>query len=189
MPKVIKILMAAVAAAVLGACCLGCIVAALITFRYQPAVVAAPGYEMHWPTRPGLLQSVPKRVQALFEIRTCDYTILGWSSEGLLFYEEACRERPSQVWAYNPGERGRPRWTEAAPVELFQQAIPRSSILEMVRSPGVRPADAEPMVRALEIRADGLASPDGRWVAVNGPNVMLLGKEPARDVGDTQPLP
>jgi hypothetical protein len=37
-------------------------IAALITFRYQPAVVAASGREMRWPTRPGLLESVSKRV-------------------------------------------------------------------------------------------------------------------------------
>lgn len=166
MRKVNKIVIAAVAAAVLGACCFGCVVTALIVFRYQPAVVAARGYEMHWPTRPGLLESVSERVQAFFEIRTCDYTILGWDGEGLLFYEEACRDRPSRIWTYNPGDRSRPRRVGAAPGELLQQAIPRSSILEMVRSPGVRPADAEPTVRILEVPVDGLASPDGRWVAV-----------------------
>jgi hypothetical protein len=52
---------------------------------------------------------------------------------------------------------------------------PGSSILERVRSPGVRPADAEPMVRNLEVRVGGLASPDGRHVY--GPeDVLVLGE-------------
>jgi hypothetical protein len=43
----------------------------------------------------------------------------------------------------------------------------------------VRPADAEPGVRGLKVRVDGLASPDGRWVAVvvrhvYGPEDVIL---------------
>ena len=152
--------------AVCGACCLGCAIAALLIVRYQPAVVAAPGYEMHSPTRPGPAASLVKSYQRFFEIRPCDYTLLGWSTEGTLLYQEACRDSQPQVWAYDLEKRDRPHCVEAVPLGLTQETVPRSSILEMVRSPGVRPADAESMVRSLEVRADGLVSPDGRWVAV-----------------------
>ncbi len=171
-----------VAVAISGACCLGCIIAALITLRYQPAVVAAPGHEMYWPTRPGPAASVVKNYQRFFEIRPCEYTVLGWSGKSVLFYQEACRDSQHQVWAYDLEKRDCPQQAETAPLGLTQETVPRRSILEMVRSPGVRPADAEPMVRNLEVRGDGLASPDGRWVAVvarhvYGPeDVIVLGE-------------
>lgn len=160
-----KITLVAVAA-ICGACCLGCGIAVLLTFRYQPAVIAAPGHEMHWPTRPGPAASLVKSYQRFLEVKTCDYMLMGWSADGTLFYQEACRNSQPQVWAYDLEKRDRPHRMEVMPLGLAQETVPRSSILEMVRSPGVRPADAEPMVRSLEVWADGLASPGGRWVAV-----------------------
>lgn len=171
-----------VVAVVSGVCCLACVIAALILFCYQPAVVATPGHEMHWPTRPELWTSVAKSYQRFLEVRTCDYTVLGWSDEGVLFYQEACQDDLPQVWAYDLENGNRPQHVETVPLDLVQEAASRSSILQMVRSPGVRPADAEPMVRNLEVRVDGLASPDGRWVAVvvrhiYGPeDVIVLGE-------------
>ena len=45
-----------------------------------------------------------------------------------------------------------------------EEGIPRSSVLERVGSPGVRPADAGPTVWHLRVRVDGLASSDGSCV-------------------------
>jgi hypothetical protein len=172
------------AAAVLSvACCLGCVTIALSVFRYQPAVVAAPGCEMRWPTRPALGASVVKSYQRFFETRPCEYTVLGWSAAGTLFYQEGCQDNLPQVWAYDLEKGNQPSRMDASPTDLLQEAIPCSSILEWVRSPRVRPADAEPMVRNLTVRVDGLASPDGRWVAVvarhiYGPeDVIVLGRQ------------
>ena len=171
------------AAVVSVACCLGCVTIALSVFRYQPAVVAAPGCEMRWPTRPALGASVVKSYQRFFETRPCEYTVLGWSAEGTLYYQEACRDNLPQVWAYDLEKGSQPYRVETSPRDLLQETVPRRLILEMVRSPGVRPADAEPMVRELEVRVDGLASPDGRWVAVvarhiYGPeDVIVLGRQ------------
>jgi hypothetical protein len=169
-------------AAICGACYLGCVIAVLLIVRYQPAVIAAPGYEMHWPTRPDPAASVVKSYQRFLEIRTCDYTLLGWSAENTLFYQEACRGSPPRIWAYDLENRGQPYQVNASPAHLVWETVPRVLILERVRSPGVHPADAEPMVRSLEVRADGLVSPDGRWVAVvvrhvYGPeDVIVLGR-------------
>lgn len=149
-----------------GACCFACAIAVLAVFSYQPAVVAAPGREMRWPTKPDLLGSVVKRFQATLDIRPCDLAILGWNLDGELFYQESCQGGPFQVWAYDPDQDRRPRPVAAAPANLVQETLPRSAVLERVRVPSVRPTDAEPMVRNLEVRVDGLASPDGRWVAV-----------------------
>jgi hypothetical protein len=148
-----------VVAAVCRACCLACPVAALVLLRYQPAVVAAPGHEMRWLTRPALWTSVVKNYQRFVEVRPCEYTVLGWSDEGVLFYEEACQDDLPQVWACDLENGNRPQHVETVPLDLVQEAASRSSILHMVRSPGVRPADAEPMVRNLEVRGDVLASP------------------------------
>jgi len=147
--------------------------------RYQPAVVAAPGQEMRWLTQPNLLGSMVKLWQAFWEIKPCDYIVQGWSSEGVLYYEEACKDRASQVWAYNPDQDSHPRQVDAAPVDLIQRTIPRSWIVERVWSPGVRPSNAEPGLRLIKVREDGAASADGRWVAVvvrhlYGPEDVIL---------------
>jgi len=135
-------------------------------YRYQPAVVATPSHEMRWPTQPDLLDSMVKQWQAFWETRTCDYIVQGWSSEGVLYYEEACKDRAPQLWAYNPDQDSHPRQVDAAPVDLIQKTMPRSWILERVWSPGMRPSDAEPGVRLILVRKPGVASLDGRWVAV-----------------------
>lgn len=167
-----------------GACSLACVLATLAAFRYQPAVVAARGYDMAWPTRPGPAGSLVKSYQMFFEMRPCEYELLGWTEGGQLYYRESCRKRDSQVsqvWAYDPDRRGRPR-PAGVPPNLSQQVVPRESLLEWVRSPRVWPADAELNVRRLEVRVDGLASPDGQWVAavvrhIYGPeDVIVVGE-------------
>lgn len=181
MSKTAKIAILA-AALIFWACTLACVLTAFAVFRYQPAVVAAPGYDMDWPTRPGLAGSLVKSYQRFFEIRPCVYELLGWSTGGKLYYREACRApdfQVSQVWAYDPDRRSRPRPAAGPLPSLNQATVPRQSLLEWVRSPQVWPADAEPSVRRLEVRADGLASPDGRWVAavvrhIYGPEDVIV---------------
>ncbi len=192
MSRMKKIIAFGVVAA-LGACALACLVVALSLVYYRPAVVAASGHEMRWPTRPGLLGSVSKRIQVFMEIRPCDYMVLGWSAEGVLFYQEACQDN-FQVWAYDPAKESKPYRVEAVPTDLLQEIVPRRSVLNWVQSPGVRPADVEPMVRNLEIRADGLASPDGRWVAVvvrhiYGPEDVIVLEMVTTSVPPTQVFP
>ena len=55
-------------------------------FRYEPAVSAAPGYVLRWPTQPGLLEGVAKRARITTEQRPCTYTLLGWSADASLYY-------------------------------------------------------------------------------------------------------
>jgi hypothetical protein len=154
-------------AAVLGACVLACALFVAFLAHYQPAVVAAPGYDMHWPTQPaGAGAAITKSYQSFVETRTCEYTVLGWGSEGTLYYQETCEDGDPQTWSYAPGFESEPSAIEASPPDLFQQTVPRRAILDWVRAQRVRPADAEPSVRGLAVRVDGLASPDGRRVAV-----------------------
>jgi hypothetical protein len=153
-------------------------------YQYRPAVVAAPGYAMRWPTQPGRLEGVARQARVLTEARDCEYVLLGWSAQGGLYYTETCRDRNPQVWTYQPDQAASPRPVSVAPADLSQATIPRGAILEGVRAPDVRPAHAEPDVRRLKVRQSGLASPDGRWVAVvvrhiYGPeDVILLSPSP-----------
>jgi len=163
MSRVTKVVIAGVAAILIT-----CVLAGLIFFaHYQPAVVAAPGYDMHWPTQPaGARTAITKSYQRFVETRTCEYAVLGWSAEGTLYYEETCEDADPQTWSYAPGSQSEPSAVEASPPDLFQQTVPRRAILDWVHAPQVRPADAEPSVRRLKVRVDGGASPDGRRVAV-----------------------
>lgn len=190
MSKPSTILLVALAA-VLFVGCLGCPLAGFSVaglawfFRYQPAVVAAPGHEMRWPTRPGPLDSLAMSAQRFLEIRNCEYAVMGWNAEGVLFYEEACQDAPARTWAFDPAGSRQPRLMESLPGDLSREAVARSAVLDLVRSPIVHPADAEPMVRRLEVQQDGVVSPDGQWVAVvvrhiYGPeDVIIVAREPS----------
>lgn len=153
-------------AAILGAYALACALFVVFLAHYQPAVVAAPGYDMHWPTRPAAWAAITKSYQSFVETRTCEYTVLGWSDAGTLYFEETCQDSGPQVWSYNPDSENEPSAVEASPPDLFQQAVLRRAILDWVHVPQVRPANAEPSVRRLAVRVDGVASPNGCEVAV-----------------------
>jgi hypothetical protein len=163
MSRVAKVVIVGVAAVLIT-----CVLAGLIAFaHYQPAVVAAPGYEMHWPTQPaGAGAAITKSYQRFVETRTCEYAVLGWSAEGTLYYQETCEDGDPRTWSYAPGAESESSAVEASPPDLFQQTVPRGAILDWVHAPQVRPTDAEPSVRRLKVRGDGLASPDGRRAAV-----------------------
>ena len=136
-------------------------------YRYQPAVIAAPGREMLWLTQPkDWLESVTKSYQAYVETRECHYTVLGWSAEGTLYYRSVCRDSAPQMWSYDPGQGRHPRQVRTVPAGLVRKPVPRGIILEWVRARGVHPPDAEPQVRLILVREPGIASPDDRWVAV-----------------------
>ena len=160
---------------------IACTLFGLILFaHYQPAVVAADGYDMYWPTQPsGIRAAITKSCQSFVETRTCEYTVLGWNAEGTLYYEETCEDGDPQTWSYAPSSESEPSAVEASPPDIFQQTVPRHTILDWVHVPQVRPADAEPSVRRLHVRVDGLASPSGRLVALvvrhrYGPEDVLL---------------
>jgi len=130
-------------------------------YRYAPALNAAPGYQTLWVTEPTLWEGLTKRAQVTLEQRPCIYNLLGWDAE-TLYFQAACGAG-EQVWRYQPGA-GR----SAEPVRETPSALSRikQSALEVVRADGVQPAHLEPSTRAVKLRGEGLASPDGRHVAV-----------------------
>lgn len=134
-------------------------------YRYQPAVVAAPGYAMHVPTHPGRLGSVAKHAQASTEITPCEYTLLGWRDDGTLYYQAACGGAGPQVWRFDPSKASSAQRVAQAPADLTRQR-PAASILEWLRAPEVYPPEEEPNARRVAVQDSGLTSPDGHWVAV-----------------------
>lgn len=106
--------------------------------RYQPALSAAPDCdsEMRWPTQPdNWLDGARKYSRAFWKKRPCDYHVLGWSADDLLYYRETCRNKASQVWAYNPEQGHHPRQVETTLVDLIRETISEKAVLGQIRSP------------------------------------------------------
>ncbi len=152
-------------------------------WRYQAAVVPAPGEVVLVATQPGAIEGVVKTAQGMGEQVPSTYEILGWNAGGVLYYRETVTAtQATRTWAYRPG-KGAHAQLVVAPTGIVPTAeSPRELLLERVRAQ-VYPQSAEPNTRPLHIREDGLASPDGRWAAVvakhiYGPeDVIVIGLE------------
>jgi len=135
-------------------------------FHYQPPLVAAPGGLAYVPTQPGLLDGVVKNAQVAAERVPSTYEIVGWSGDGVLYYQETVKAtEATRTWAYTPGKGARPQLVAEAAGIVPTATAEREALLELVRAP-TQPERSEPSSRPLKIRQDGLASPDGRWAAV-----------------------
>jgi hypothetical protein len=148
-------------------------------FRYEPAVAAAPGYTLRWPTEPALLAGVAKRAQIVTEQRPCTYALLGWSANASLYYQATCSNGLDQIWLYNPNTSTSTLPVTTAPTDLSTAVRAHSQVLELVRVSSIYPPEAEPSTRSISVRDNGLASPDGRWVAlvvrhVYGPEDVIV---------------
>jgi hypothetical protein len=115
--------------------------------RYQPVLSAAPDCdcEMRWPTQPSnWLASVRKYSRAFWKRKRCDYHVLGWSADGLLYYRETCKDKASLVWAYNPERGNHPRQVETGPADLTRETISQRATLGQIRSPRAGSFSAAP---------------------------------------------
>jgi hypothetical protein len=153
-------------------------------YGYRPAVVAAPGHELHLLTQPGLVEGVAKQAQAFAEVHPCRYTLLGWADDGTLYYRAEAPGRPAETWAFAPGQDARP-WLASGPSSRLSAAGPQPPALECLRA-AAWPREAEPATRLQVVQGEGLASPDGRWLAVvvrhiHGPeDVVVVSQAAAR---------
>jgi len=120
-------------------------------FRYQPALVAGPGYRMQLVTNPGFLGGIIKASQNLVD--------------NLLYYRATCGAE-AQIWRYSPTQRGSHTQVSSSPASLSVSTIPKDAVLGMVRSGGVRPEAYESVTRPILLESRGVVSPDGRWTAV-----------------------
>jgi hypothetical protein len=134
-------------------------------FRYQPALVAAPGGRMQWVTNPGFFGGIIKASQNLVERTPCEYELLGWSTDNRLYYRAICSAE-TQIWQYSPIQSGSPMQASSSPANLGMSAVSENTVLEMVRAEGVRPEAYESVTRPLLLKSGGVVSPDGQWTAV-----------------------
>ncbi|MGE5617941.1 MAG: hypothetical protein ACM3US_01640 [Sphingomonadaceae bacterium] len=159
-------------------------------YRYQPALSAAPGYRVLVATQPGLLEGATKRAQVAAEHRPCDYSLLGWSADDALYYQEGCRGGAPRIMAIAPGREEQPRVVERVPPDISAES--KLSAASLVRSNSrvfgpdgrlLESAEAERSRIRIKLREGGLESPDGRWVAIvarhiYGPeDVLILSKD------------
>jgi hypothetical protein len=148
-------------------------------YRYEPAVVAASGHELRWPTQPDLLNGVARRAQVSLEQRPCTYTLAGWNKDSQLYYTSRCESADVQVWIFSPETQAAAQPVNDLPSDLSGDTRPQSQVLEYVKSPGVYPSEGEPMTRAVVVPGDGLAAPAGKWIAliarhIYGPEDVLI---------------
>ena len=78
-----------------------------LLMRYQPAVKATPGAQMHVMDKPGWLAGVVKSCQAAAEVRGCQYEPLGWADEQTLIYRQGCGGHYTEE-GWQPGSPGVP---------------------------------------------------------------------------------
>ena len=146
---------------------------------YSPGLAPAPGYRLWNATQPrGLLAAYGKSIQQLLDIRDCQYEILGWSSDGVLYFQGGCGGQ-SLPWRTVPDQPASVLPVAAAPPGLYREPVLKAILLDRVRAPGVWPVNAEPYTRDVIVQSMPYTSPDGRWLAfvaerVYGPQDVLL---------------
>lgn len=147
-------------------------------YRYQPAVLAAPGHELILVTAPDTFcKQVRRQSDVWWEIRRCEYELVGWDENETLFYNEQCGELPVQLWADNPDNLSTPAPVETPPETLYP-IVSYPDAIDYVRADAYPPS-AEESVRALSFRKPWIISPTGRWVAavarhVYGPEDVII---------------
>jgi len=148
-----------------------------LAYRYQPALMAAPGYPQIVLTPVAFPYSVVREARAAVQARPCDYLLLGWC-QGTVFYQEACGHHVRHL-AVDPEVGGAPWEVRELPTEWDHRAMPAGQVTQIVRATNVWPATHEPLARYAALDGAALASHDGRWVALvcsyaNGPQDVLL---------------
>jgi hypothetical protein len=154
-----------------------------LLMRYQPAVKATPGIEMHVVEKPGFLAGAIKSCQAAAEIRGCQYEPLGWADAQTLVYRKWCGGHYTGA-TWQPGSPGEPLLYDLNTgqvgvslldsIPLRKTCAPSACVLPALAGrepfePGYYPGQY----------GDALVSPDGRWVAftvrhIYGPEDLLV---------------
>jgi hypothetical protein len=147
-------------------------------YRYQPAVTAAPGHQLLLVTGPdSFCDHVRRQSETFWEIRRCEYEIIGWDEDERLFYKARCDGDSEQLWAYQPDARTGPEPAAAIPDTLYP-IVSLPEAIDYVQA-DVYPPSAEESVRRLSFPPPWSVSPTGHWVAavarhVYGPEDVIV---------------
>ncbi len=131
---------------------------------YRPYAEPAPGYVMHWITKPkNSFESAFKSAQRKTEHHGCTYSLLGWSGDNSLYFRSDCGET---TWRYAP--EAPPFEHEPAPVDEVPPEVGQNVTVN--RGAGnlypALPAGFTPDALQRFIPYETAVSPDGRWIAV-----------------------
>lgn len=142
----------------------------LYIFRYEPPVIAAPGFNLFWVTRPSILKSPIQSINRLLDRRPCKYILLGWAGAENLYYQASCKGYSGQynittIVNYNHQNKTLTD-VKNIPINLDGIGVQKADILLKVRAYGIKPVEFEPYTRQIYIRGDGIASPDNKWMAI-----------------------
>ncbi len=140
---------------------------------YRPAVVAAPGAELHVVKELGLLERAVKWCQAAAEVSGCQYEPLGWADDQTLVYRRWCGGRYTDA-GWQPGEPQPPR---AYRLDTGRTTPFVGDIARLSSEPAPRMAAVHDYRPGRYAKA--LVSPNGQWIAftvqhIYGPEDLLI---------------
>ena len=123
------------------------IVALPVVFYRTPyfEYLEARGYAVYAiPSQQNFLDAAVDGVVSQFDGKACQYDLLGWTAENVLYYDRDCRFTGTTTWQYDP-------------------TVNQARLVPMVAEPLVTEAETllvHPAYAPIDHR-----SPDGRWVA------------------------
>ena len=93
----------------------------LLYGEYRPYAEAMPGYDMHWLTQPdSWFTSAFKSAQRAHEKYGCTYSLHGWSSDNVLYFQSDCGPT---VWRYDPHTMDEPQLADNVPAKVEQANV------------------------------------------------------------------
>lgn len=119
-----------------------------VVFRSSPqfAYLEDRGFVIHdVPTQQTALDSAVEGLVGLLDMKACQYEILGWSVENVLYYRSDCAIGVDTFWRYNPQHPGE-----------VQQVGPAA---------GEPVTDAETLLLHPDYSPTDHRSPNGEWIA------------------------
>lgn len=107
--------------------------------------LADQGYAVHGvPSQQNFLDATVDGVVSLFDGKACQYEILGWSADNVLYYDRDCRFTGATFWQYHP------LVNQVQRVSAVDQTLVTQAETLLVH-PAYAPVDHQ--------------SPNGRWIA------------------------
>ncbi len=116
---------------------------------------------MIFVTAPGsFCEEVRRRAEVYWDIRRCEYEVIGWDENETLFYRERCQGAPARLWAYNPDARTGPAPATKTSDTLYP-IVSLPLAIDFVRA-DVYPPSAEEFVHQLSFPSSWSILPSGR---------------------------
>lgn len=150
------------------------VVAVPLTVNYHAPMEPEPGHVMRWPTDPGLVAGVVKRVLVDFDGTPCAFRLIEWGDDGTLYYQSRCdgenlQSGVDRLWSFHPARDRGPHAVLVTPNGSTPSNIAKIALglqsFQVRQLAGLRRFNtAHPDAPAIHAEPS-LTSPDGHWVA------------------------